>query len=620
MAIARRVMFVMFLVGVPCLLVAEPVAEKKLPLPGEVFLVEGRTAFLISADKVPIESPKPWVWYAPTLPNLPSADETWMFERFLDAGIAIAGIDVGESYGSPAGNRLYSALFTELTEKRGYSTKPVLLGRSRGGLMTLSWAAEHPDQVGGFAGIYPVTNMASYPGIAKASSAFDLTPEKLEERLSEFNPIDKLAGLARARVPLFAIHGDDDKVVPLHANSGLLKERYESLHGSMNLIVPRGQGHNMWIGFFQCQELVDFVKSEAGLGMVLESPRDFQVVQRQSKKGGPLSVRGRLDPSKEMRVTFEYRLRRDDSEEKWLPLQADVRANEFYAEIDAPSGGWYRLEVRAMRDGSVVGAASVAHVGVGEVFVVAGQSNSANYGEEKQQPLTGKVSTFDGTHWQPAHDPQPGAGGEGGSFMPPLGDAIAAKFGVPVGFVACGAGGTSVREWLPQGATFPNPPTIESHVQKRTDGQWESRGDLFRYLCDRMKSLGPHGFRAVIWHQGESDAHQKDSTRTLAGPLYRDYLTQIISDSREVIGWNAPWFVAQVSYHSTDDASSPDIREAQAALWKEGIAFEGPDTDGLNGSLRDSGGKGVHFSGEGLRQHAARWFEKMVPWLETQIK
>ena len=38
--------------------------------------------------------PTPWVWYAPTLPALPEARESWMFERFLAAGIAVAGVDV----------------------------------------------------------------------------------------------------------------------------------------------------------------------------------------------------------------------------------------------------------------------------------------------------------------------------------------------------------------------------------------------------------------------------------------------------------------------------------------------------------------------------------------------
>ena len=41
--------------------------------------------------------------------------------------------------------------------------------------------------------------------------------------------------------------------------SSLLQSIYAALGGKMQLVVPPGQGHNMWAGFFQCQELVDFV-------------------------------------------------------------------------------------------------------------------------------------------------------------------------------------------------------------------------------------------------------------------------------------------------------------------------------------------------------------------------
>jgi pimeloyl-ACP methyl ester carboxylesterase len=186
-----------------------------------------------------------------------------MFEKFLDAGLGIAGIDVGESYGSPAGRALFTAFYEELTKVRGLSRKPVLLGRSRGGLMTLSWAADNADKVGGFAGIYPVCNIASYPGVAKAAGAYELKPDELQAQLAVHNPVDRLAALAKAGVPLFAIHGDSDNTVPLDANSALLKSRYASLGGAMELIIPPGQGHNMWNGFFQCDELVKFVIGHA---------------------------------------------------------------------------------------------------------------------------------------------------------------------------------------------------------------------------------------------------------------------------------------------------------------------------------------------------------------------
>ena len=237
--------------------------KKVLPLDGESFETAGRPAFLIPGVIDAGAKAKPWVWYAPTLPGLPGPEERWMFEKFRAAGVAIAGIDAGESFGSPAGNKVFDALYAAMTEK-GYSAKPVLLGRSRGGLMTLSWATANPDKVGGFAGIYPVCDLASYPGIDKAAPAFGMKPDDLRAKLKEFNPVDRLAGLAKARVPLFSIQGDSDKVVPLEANSGLMKERYTALGGTMTLIVPEKQGHNMWKGFFQCRELAEFVIAHAG--------------------------------------------------------------------------------------------------------------------------------------------------------------------------------------------------------------------------------------------------------------------------------------------------------------------------------------------------------------------
>jgi pimeloyl-ACP methyl ester carboxylesterase len=237
-----------------------PPEKKGLPFPGETLSISHRQAFLIPSAYAPAGGPKPWVWYAPTLPNLPGGSERWMFEKLLTAGIAIAGIDVGESYGSPEGRQGFSDLYTELTQTRGYSTKPAMLARSRGGLMTLAWAAENPGKVVAWAGIYPVSNIASYPGIQRAAPSYKLTEAELATHLLQHNPVDRLDALAKAGVPLFAIHGDSDKLVPLNTNSGLLKERYTALNGSMELIIPPGQGHNMWPGFFECEELVAFLK------------------------------------------------------------------------------------------------------------------------------------------------------------------------------------------------------------------------------------------------------------------------------------------------------------------------------------------------------------------------
>jgi len=351
--------------------------------------------------------------------------------------------------------------------------------------------------------------------------------------------------------------------------------------------------------------------------IVLTEPADLEVVQRDADGQGVVRLAGRLSGVDAAGTLVEARLAGAEGDAAvWRPLaQGD---GGFAGGLRAPAGGWYRLEVRAARDGRVVADAVVPRVGVGEIFVVAGQSNSANYGESRQAPRSDRVVAWDGSRWQVARDPQPGAGGSGGSFMPPLGDAVVAACDVPVGFVACGLGGTSVREWLPEGARFPNPPTVESRVRRLADGGWESDGRAYATLVTLSKRFGPRGFRAVLWHQGESDANQQDPDRTLPGPLYREYLETIIRRSRADIGWEAAWFVAQATYHVPGDESSPDIRAAQAAVVSDGVALAGPDTDALKGSLRERDGAGVHFSAAGLEAHAEAWAEILVPWLGSR--
>lgn len=366
--------------------------------------------------------------------------------------------------------------------------------------------------------------------------------------------------------------------------------------------------------------LATMIASATANELSLQQPADYQVIQRSSREQGSVKIAGKLSeplPSGDLLIQARF-LGDREKDTAWRRVDGTVIGRELKGTLLAPVGGWWRMELRVSVDGEEVARQEVPHIGIGEVFVVAGQSNSANHGEERQRPKSGLVATFDGQQWRLADDPQPGASGDGGSFMPPLGDAIVAQVQVPVGFVACGIGATSVREWLPKGASFPNPPTIESRVEKQSDGTWVSKGTAYDSFIARIKPLGTNGFRAVLWHQGESDANQQDSSRTLSGRLYREYLKRLIRDSRRDLGWEVPWFVAQASYHVPGDEGSDDIRAAQSSLWHDGIALQGPDSDALKSSFRDGNGQGVHFSGPGLREHAAKWAERVLPWLEEE--
>jgi len=252
--------------GVPFLHAQAP---GSLNLPREAITVAERPAFLMLPAPEKRTIPQPWVFYAPTLPAYPDEAERWMHEKFLQAGIAVAGVDVGEAYGSPdRSHPAFASLYDELISNRGFAPKPCLLGRSRGGLWVSSWALAHPEKVAGIAGIYPVFDLRSYPKLEEAAPAYGLTPPELEKRLSEFNPVARIAQLAKARIPALLISGDEDTVVPLEANSAEFVRHYEEagVRNLVTLIVLKGQGHNFFEGFFQCQELVDFAIARAREG------------------------------------------------------------------------------------------------------------------------------------------------------------------------------------------------------------------------------------------------------------------------------------------------------------------------------------------------------------------
>ena len=239
------------------------------------------------------------------------------------------------------------------------------------------------------------------------------------------------------------------------------------------------------------------------------------------------------------------------------------------------SAGWYDVQVRSMNGATAIQTQTVERIGVGEVFITAGQSNSANHGAPTQQPSDDRVLALivAGGNWQVANDPQPVATGTGGSPWPAMGDQLAERHDVPVGFYSVGWGGTRVDQWLPGGSLYPR-------------------------LKSAVEHFGPNGVRAILWHQGESD--------TLAGTsaaVYQQRLESVISQSRTDAGFDVPWGIALVSYISGN--FDQDIINGQlATIDDDPLAFQGPNTDLLLGSTWRIG---VHFNAAGLTEHGQQW-------------
>lgn len=228
--------------------------------------VNGHKCFVLIPAKPAVGGSKPWVWYAPTLladreQNWMSPGErhAWIFKRLSAGGVYVAGVDVGESYGSPAGRAVYTQFYDHLVRRLGFSPKPGLLPISRGGMMAYNWAAEHPHCVSCIGGIYPMCNLRGYARLERVSRPYGMTGAELLRQSEQHNPVDRLRPLASAGVPILHLHGDQDTSVSLESHSAELARRYKALEGTVELIVVRGKGHEVVPEYWQEPRLVEFL-------------------------------------------------------------------------------------------------------------------------------------------------------------------------------------------------------------------------------------------------------------------------------------------------------------------------------------------------------------------------
>jgi len=227
--------------------------------PRASIVVDGHRGFVLQPSHP--KADHPWVWFAPVLNGEPNEHHTFLFRALLAQGIAVAGVDVGESYGSPKGRELFSEFYTKAVQM-GLSRSPCLLAQSRGALMLFNWAAEHPQSVRCIAGIYPVMDMQTWPGLNEKDlqAAYGESAAQLLRDLPNNNPILRLGPLERAGIPIFIVHGDSDQLVPLGPNSELAAAKYPLAH----LIVIHGKGHEESAEFFENRQLLDFLSMPNG--------------------------------------------------------------------------------------------------------------------------------------------------------------------------------------------------------------------------------------------------------------------------------------------------------------------------------------------------------------------
>lgn len=212
------------------------------------FACDGKSAIVV-APKGPAAAGRPWLWRGEFFGAFATVDLA-----LLQRGWHVAYLACPDTFGGPETMAHWAAFYDKLTKEHQLSARPVLLGMSRGGFYVYNWASLHPDKVGLIYGDAPVCDAKSWPGgkgKGKGSQrdwelfkrVYGLRSDEEAVRFQK-NPIDLLAPIAGAHVPIIHVCGDADDVVPMAENTLVLKDRLEKLGGRMELIVKPGVGHH----------------------------------------------------------------------------------------------------------------------------------------------------------------------------------------------------------------------------------------------------------------------------------------------------------------------------------------------------------------------------------------
>lgn len=316
----------------------------------------------------------------------------------------------------------------------------------------------------------------------------------------------------------------------------------------------------------------------------------------------------------------------------WTTIQTNP-VNGFFHGTLTITGGWYDIEVRYWNNTTLLGSTSIQRIGIGEVFLIAGQSNATGDGDLRNAGNYGPMASDDRiTIVNFANTPTNSFGattlprsefshldstyniapfGVSAWCWGAVGDSLIKKLNVPIAFFNAGWSGTGLTAWY-QSAIDSTATPFNFFIMPRGMPYGNLRAALHFYI-------NQYGIRAVLWHQGETD-NLAETSRI----VYGQYLKSIINLSRTHSGKsNLTWVVSRASRYKGFQLTSsrtwqPVIDAQNDVIGLNGNnqenytshVVEGPATDAYVGpGIRTN--DSLHFAGQGHRILAQLWSQKL---------
>ncbi|WP_159469366.1 sialate O-acetylesterase [Dyadobacter sp. 3J3] len=237
--------------------------------------------------------------------------------------------------------------------------------------------------------------------------------------------------------------------------------------------------------------------------------------------------------------------------------------------------GWYRLEIIGYGDKGIVDSTSIARVGIGEVFLVTGNSNAMGLIDLGAKNASDQVVSFNALNKtlnpenitiaadEPMQMPEYAPitaksnifpSGETSWYWGELGDMISKKMNTPVLFFNAAWAAANSENYRDAAS---GKDAFNIYVGK----YWPNRQPYSNVVNTLRYFNSSLGLRAVLWSHGENDAQLNFTEEN-----YFNNIKTLIENSRRDSGYPTSWIIARNSVSYTLPNPPPAVKNAQIRL------------------------------------------------------